>query len=205
MPDQPAGNPWPRVYRRGGFTWGTDESGFAREVAGYLTGGRVLDLGCGEGRDAVFFAGRGCEVTGVDISRAGIAKARRLARMKEAEVTWLVADLATLRPSGEFDLIYSSGSIHYLPRRVRAHLFARLKSQTKPQGLNAHVVFTSQLIYVEFGEVIDYFHTGELRNEYRDWEVLVYKESRINCRLDGTPHQHGIAKVIARRPADTAA
>jgi tellurite methyltransferase len=205
MPDERAGNPWPRVYLRGGYTWGTEESGFAREVARYLSGGRVLDLGCGEGRDAVFFAKQGCEVTGVDISRAGIAKARKLARMKEVKATWMVADLATFRPSREFDLIYSSGSIHYLPRRVRAHLFARLKAQTKPHGFNAHIVFTDRLVYVEFGEVIDYFHTGELRNEYRDWEVLVYKQLQINCRLDGTPHRHGIAKLIARRPADTAA
>ena len=125
--------------------------------------------------------------------------------MKEVQATWVVADLATYRPSGEFDLIYSSGSIHYLPRRVRAHLFARIKSQTRPGGFNAHVVFTNRLVHVEFNEVIDYFHTGELRNEYRDWEVLVYKESAINCRQDGTAHRHGIAKLIARRPGETAA
>jgi len=198
-------NPWPRVYRKGGYTWGTEESGFAREVARYLTGGRVLDLGCGEGRDAVFFAKEGFEVTGVDVSQAGIAKARKLAEMKEVETTWVVADLATYHPSGEFDLIYSSGSIHYLPRRVRTHLFARIKSQTRPGMLNAHVVFTDRLVYIEFNEVIDYFHTGELRNEYRDWQVLVYKESAINCQQDGTPHRHGIAKIIARRPGETAA
>ncbi len=198
-------NPWPRVYRKGGYTWGTEESSFAREVAGYLTGGRVLDLGCGEGRDAVFFAKQGFEVTGVDISQAGITKARKLAEMKEVKATWVIADLATYRPSGEFDLIYSSGSIHYLPRKVRAHLFARMKLKTRPEGLNAHVVFVDRDVYVEFNEVIDYFHTGELRNEYRDWDVLVYKESQINCQQDGTPHRHGIAKVIARRPGETAA
>ena len=198
-------NPWPRVYRKGGYTWGTEESSFAREVARYLTGGRVLDLGCGEGRDAVFFAKQGFEVTGVDVSQAGIAKARKLAEMKEVTATWVVADLATYRPPGEFDLIYSSGSIHYLPRRVRTHLFARIKSQTRPEGLNAHVVFTDRLVYVEFNEVIDYFHTGELRNEYRDWGVLVYRESTIKCQQDGTPHRHGIAKLITRRPGETAA
>jgi len=198
-------NPWPRVYRKSGYTWGTEESGFAREVAGYLTGGRVLDLGCGEGRDAVFFAKQGFEVTGVDVSQAGIAKARKLAKMKEVEVTWVVADLATYRPPDEFDLIYSSGSIHYLPRRVRSHLFARIKSQTRAGKFNAHVVFSDRLVYIEFNEVIDYFRTGELRNEYRDWEVLVNKASSIRCRQDGTDHRHGIASLIGRRPDETAA
>ena len=198
-------NPWPRVYRKSGYTWGTEESGFAREVAGYLTGGRVLDLGCGEGRDAVFFAKQGFEVTGVDVSQAGIAKARKLAKMKEVEVTWVVADLATYRPPDEFDLIYSSGSIHYLPRRVRSHLFARIKSQTRAGKFNAHVVFSDRLVYIEFNEVIDYFRSGELRNEYRDWEVLVNKALSIRCRQDGTDHRHGIAKLIARRPDETAA
>ncbi len=198
-------NPWPRRYRKGSYVWGTEASAFAREVAGYLSGGRVLDLGCGEGRDAVFFATQGFEVTGVDVSQAGIAKARKLAETKGVQVTWAVADLATYRPPGEFDLIYSSGSIHYLPRRVRTHLFARIKLMTRPEGLNAHVVFSDRLVYAEFNEVIDYFHTGELRNEYRDWEVLVYSESAINCQQDGTPHRHGIEKVIARRPGETAA
>jgi 2-polyprenyl-3-methyl-5-hydroxy-6-metoxy-1,4-benzoquinol methylase len=38
-------------------------------------GARVLDVGCGEGRDSVFFAERGFDVTGVDIARSGLAKA----------------------------------------------------------------------------------------------------------------------------------
>src|SRR5437764_12006213 len=54
---------------------------------------RVLDLGCGEGRNAFFLAGRGCEVTAVDISAAGIEKLVALCAAQEVPMTAEVADL----------------------------------------------------------------------------------------------------------------
>ena len=59
-------------------------------------GARVLDLGCGEGRDSVFFAQRGFNVTGVDVARSGLAKAERLARGRGVRVRWVCGDIGRL-------------------------------------------------------------------------------------------------------------
>jgi tellurite methyltransferase len=197
-------SPWAREYSRTPkrYIWGTEPSSFARQVARLLTpGARVLDLGCGEGRDSVFFATEGFEVVGVDLSRAGIAKGRRLADARGVRARWLIGDMTRLRDAGAFDLVYSCGAIHYVPRPRRERLFPRLRSLTRPGGLHALVVFTDREVYVEKGETIDYFTPGDLARAYAGWEILLQEEGRIACEADGTPHHHSVESLIARTPA----
>jgi tellurite methyltransferase len=177
----------------------------ARDVSALLPpGARVLDLGCGEGRDSVFFAECGFDVTGVDIARSGLSKAERLAHARRVRVHWICSDLGGLDVSrlrdGFFDLIYSCGAIHYLPRVVRARLFPRLKAVTPESGLHAQIVFTDRSVYVEKGERIDYFAPGELTGLYADWLILAREERLIGCSQDGTIHHHSVEQLIARAP-----
>lgn len=197
-------SPWAREYLKTPerYIWGTEPSPFARQVASRLpSGSRVLDLGCGEGRDSVFFAAQGFEVVGVDISGAGITKAERLAGAREVRVRWLVGDMTRLGYPGPFDLVYSCGAIHYVPRRGRARFIPRLQALTRPGGLHAHVVFTDREVYVEKDEVIDYFAPGELAAAYAGWLPLHREEGRIACSADGTSHHHSVESFIARAPA----
>lgn len=197
-------SPWAREYVRTPKTyiWGMEPSSFARQVAPLLPPGtRILDLGCGEGRDSVFFAAQGFDVVGVDISRAGIAKAERLAEARGVQVRWLVGDMARLDYPDPFALIYSCGTLHYVPRRKRARLITRLQALTRPGDHHAHVVFTDREVYVEKEEVIDYFTPGELAAAYIGWLILHREEGRISCAADGTPHHHSVESFIARAPA----
>ena len=78
---------------------------FAEEVAG-LAPGRALDFACGEGRNAVWLAERGWQVTGVDFSDVALAKAAELAASRGVEVDWVVADVTDDEPEAEaFDLV----------------------------------------------------------------------------------------------------
>ena len=194
-------SPWAREYvrRPKDYIWGTEPSLLAREVSDLLPpAARVLDLGCGEGRDSVFFASRGFEVTGVDASLAGLRKAERLARERELEVRWLHGDMAHLPFDGAFDLVYSCGAIHYVPRRERARLFPRLKALTPPGGYHACVVFTDRAVYREKGEVIDYFVRGELAGAYANWRILRREARMIPCAQDGTRHRHSVEVLVAK-------
>jgi tellurite methyltransferase len=81
------------------YIWGTQPSELAREVSRLLPPGAwVLELGCGEGRDSVFFATCGFKVTGVDVSAAGLHKAHRLARAQGVTIRWVHDDATQLRP-----------------------------------------------------------------------------------------------------------
>jgi SAM-dependent methyltransferase len=114
-------SPWARQYARTPerYVFGTAPSDFALEVARLVRpGDYVLDLGCGEGRDRVFFAGRGAVVFGVDVSEAGLAKARRLARCRAVRVRWVhgpahlvFTDRMVHEKKGEIVEYYNAGEL----------------------------------------------------------------------------------------------
>jgi SAM-dependent methyltransferase len=78
---------------------------FAAEV-GDLEPGQALDIGCGEGRNAVWLAERGWGVTAVDFSDVALAKAAELAASRRVEVEWVLADVLAYEPEPKaFDLV----------------------------------------------------------------------------------------------------
>ena len=195
-------NPWAREYvlTPGRYIWGKAPSGFARELSALVPrGGRVLDLGCGEGRDSVYFASRGFAVTGVDASAAGLDKAERLAAEQRVSVRWMCRSMLDLPVIGKFDLVYSCGSIHHVSKKDRCRLFRRLRTLTRPGGVHAHIVFTDVTVYAEKGEEIDYFVPGELGKFYSDWLALRYEEGAIPCSQDGSSHSHSIERIVTKR------
>ena len=196
-------SPWAREYARepGRYIFGTAPSDWAREVACLVRpGDAVLDLGCGEGRDSVFFAGLGAMVTGLDEAAGGLDKARRLARQRRVRVRWIEGDMTEVLPAGRFDLIFSCGTIHYVLRSERRSLFRRLAAMTRPGGRQAHVVFTDRHVHEEKGEIVDYFTAGELREAFVEWQVLRNGERMISCAQDGSVHGHSVEELVAARP-----
>src|SRR2546427_808902 len=78
-------------------------------------GARVRGFGWGEGRASVSCARGGGDVTGVDVSAAGLHRGGRLARAPGVKVRWRRGAAAHDVPAGPFDLVYSCGAIHYIP------------------------------------------------------------------------------------------
>jgi SAM-dependent methyltransferase len=96
---------WDRRYQVPELVWSEEPNRFLVDEAGELTPGRALDLGCGEGRNAVWLARRGWRVVGVDFSPVALDKGRRLADRTGVEVTWVEADVTSWAPTGPFDLV----------------------------------------------------------------------------------------------------
>jgi SAM-dependent methyltransferase len=94
------------------------------ELAGELAAspGRALDVGCGTGRDAVYLAGRGWTVTGVDGVPRAIERARQRAQDAGAEVKWVLGDVTALQSPGigdSYDLALDRGCFHGLSEEGR--------------------------------------------------------------------------------------
>src|SRR6476661_40661 len=71
-----------------------------------LTPGRALDVGCGEGADAIWLAQRGWTVTAIDISDVALSRARKAAELAGATVEWVCGNaLQTPLPARSFDLV----------------------------------------------------------------------------------------------------
>ena len=76
----------------------------------------VLELGCGDGVNAVFMASRGCEVTAVDVSATALEMARAKQREAGVEVEWVEGDVFELEPPTEpYELVFDRGLLHHLP------------------------------------------------------------------------------------------
>lgn len=84
---------WEERYAESQFAYGTEPNDFVREVADRIPPGRVLCLGEGQGRNAVFLAQRGFDVTAMDQSRTGLARAAVLAAERGVRLTTIAADL----------------------------------------------------------------------------------------------------------------
>ena len=97
---------WDRRYADRELVWTSEPNRFLVAEAAALPAGRVLDVACGEGRNAVWLAERGWRVTGVDFSEVGLEKARALAKARGVQAEWVAADLLDYTPEPQaFDLV----------------------------------------------------------------------------------------------------
>ena len=97
--------------------------------------GSVLDAGCGTGDTALFFAGRGCEVTGIDFIEQAINRARRKAAERGVQATFLVKDATTLKEWTErFDNVIDSGLFHVFSDDDRRRYVEGLATVLKSDG-----------------------------------------------------------------------
>ena len=97
---------WDRRYAGSELIWTAEANRFLAAEAVDLPAGRALDLACGEGRNAVWLAERGWDVTGVDFSQVGLDKGERLALERGVSVSWLQADVVEWVPPQEaFELV----------------------------------------------------------------------------------------------------
>jgi len=101
-----ASNDWDRRYEGSDLVWTATPNRFlVTEVQG-LHPGAALDVGCGEGRNAVWLAEQRWRVTAVDFSHVGLDKARRLAEAGGVGVEWVLADLRSYQPlQRAYDLV----------------------------------------------------------------------------------------------------
>lgn len=122
-------------YRDNPVGLGPQTVGIAKLIAKHVTpGARVLDIGCGQGRDALPLARDGYEVVGVDIAPTGIADMLAVAEREALPVSGIVADLTGFTPEGHFGLLLCDRTLHMLPAPDRAAVLARLVAAVAPGG-----------------------------------------------------------------------
>lgn len=128
-------NYWNERYGKQGNIWSGNPNPQLVAETSALAPGTALDVGCGEGADTVWLAGRGWQVTGVDISSVALERAARHVSDQglAGQVTLEHHDLLSWTPpAASFDLV--SAQFMHLPRPDREPLFARLSDAVAPGG-----------------------------------------------------------------------
>ncbi|MDP9025023.1 MAG: class I SAM-dependent methyltransferase, partial [Candidatus Eremiobacteraeota bacterium] len=112
---------------------------FAREI---LRAGRVLELGCGNGRNAIYLASRDCSVDAVDFSSVAIRWANDLARAAQQKVRFIHGSIFDLdREPAAYDIVYDSGCFHHVPPHRREGYVDLVSTVLKPGGILSMICF----------------------------------------------------------------
>jgi SAM-dependent methyltransferase len=120
--------------------------------------GKVLELGCGPGRNAIYFAEKGCIVDAVDLSQESLKWATERAKEKNVSVNFINENIFELDiEEGTYDIVYDSGCFHHIAPHRRMSYLNLVKKALKPNGFFAITCFVQG---------------GELGGaEISDWEV----------------------------------
>ena len=192
-------------YERPGYYWGKTPSQTCYRVLKILPPERsfkLLDIGCGEGRNAVFFAQRGYHVTAFDASPKGVEKTKQLAADVGVPIEVFVADINEFHLTEPFDVLFSTGVLQYVPQERRKDLFANYRMYTNLGGLNVFSVFVKKPFIGKAPDAEKATHkwiSGELLTYYHDWKIEFCTEDIFDCMSSGVPHQHAVDRIIARK------
>jgi SAM-dependent methyltransferase len=193
---------WDDRYREAGFAYGDAPNDFVAERADHLLS-PVLSLGEGEGRNAVFLAHRGLEVTALDQSRVGLEKAARLAASRGVLLRTVVADLEhfVIEP-GAWGSIVSIWC--HLPPALRARVHAACVRGLRSGGVLLLESYGPEQLKYETGGPRDRAllpSLDELRAELLGLEI-VSGEEKLREVHEGKYHQgaSAVVQVLARKP-----
>ncbi len=200
-------NPYDKKYAGQEYYWGKKPSALCDKVIKIMhpTSNfhpKLLDLGCGEGRNAVYLAKNGFDVNGLDLSRIGLEKMQRYAKEAGVSVKEIQADIVSCQLTNTYDVIFSAGTLHYLPPETRNNHFQNYKDHTASNGINAFSVLVAKPFIPrapDSEETGHLYKSGELISYYWDWEILHCKEEIFDCTSSGVPHRHVVDRIIARR------
>ena len=179
--------------------------------------GEAIDIGCGEGRNALFLAQYGFHVHAVDQSSHGIHKLENYARSHNvANIRYSIADIRTFPLEASFyDVIVAVTILDHLNEEDGKRVASSILSALKPGGLIYLEVFTihdpgatdqsqndqADEISETAGFIKHYFDDNELATWFSELEIERYEEVMKYDTSHGAPHYHGIARLIGTKPS----
>ena len=172
---------------------------FLVEVAD-LTPGRALDVGCGEGADAIWLARSGWSVTAIDVSEVAVGRAQEAAELAGVEIEWICGDVLQVTSQvGSFDLV----SMQYpaLPKAAGEDAVRGLLDTVRPGGLLLAVYHDLDDEHREHMksrgfDPADYVDADDLRQLLSD--DFTVELDVVEPRLDPPPDREHISDVVLR-------
>ncbi|MBS1205884.1 MAG: tellurite resistance protein TehB [Proteobacteria bacterium] len=171
----------------------------------YIQPGKALDLGCGNGRNSLWLASQGFEVTALDKNPNSLNHLKSIRDAEGLENLHIdAADLNTLQFDGEYDFILSTVVLMFLEAQTIPGLINNMQRCTKAGGYH---LIVAAMDTADFPCTVGFpfaFKEGKLREYYAGWELLKYNEEvgelhRIDANGDRIKLR--FATMLARKPA----
>lgn len=194
---------WNAKFNTVEFVYGTEPNDFLRSVADRLPErGNILSLAEGEGRNAVFLAGKGFDVTGVDGSLKGLKKALQLAESKAVKIKTIHSDLRNFKIEKDFwdgiVIIFC-----HLPPELRRKVFRSAAEGLKPDGVLVFEGYSKEQIKNDTGGPKDpelLYDLEELKSDFRGLEFEIARQIEREI-IEGDLHtgRGSVIQILASR------
>lgn len=195
---------WEKAYQeKDTVTFSATPNATLKEFEHLLhTDSNILEVGCGEGQNALYLAGQGyCNVDAFDLSKHGIAKVKERCEKNGITLNAFVADLTTYEFEKKYDMIMSFGTLHFVEKNDWKDFIVKAKEHTAAGGIHIMQIFTDtvpaspDIAPFAIGLAKD----GEIRELYSDWEILQFKSYVFEDEHPNVPkHFHASNKIVAR-------
>lgn len=194
---------WDERYAAGEFVYGREPNDFLVSVADRMPKGKVLCLAEGQGRNAVYLAGLGYEVVGVDSSAIGLEKAQQLARERGVKIETRVADLTTL----DIGVNCWEGIVSifcHLPSAMRKELLRKVVAGLRPGGVFIMEAYTPRQLNFKTGGPSSEDLLPSLSDLKQELEGLILQHAVEIERdvVEGSLHtgRAAVVQIVATRP-----
>lgn len=181
---------------------------------------RVLDIGIGQGRNALPLARQGCRVTGIDTSETAVTQVNDMARAVDLPLQARLVGFEDFEPEDPFDVVLCFGLLQMLPPPRAATLIERLRRWTRSEGtlflIAWHVDDPGFASYCENWERTGlrsfrsadgasfrtFLGRREILQLFRGWQVVHHWEGLgpSHRHGDGPREKHGEVEVVLRKP-----
>jgi tellurite methyltransferase len=185
--------------------WGANPHSLVVELAKLLpAGAKILDLGAGEGKDAIYLVEQGFDITAVDSSKIGIKKIKQLAQQQDLSIKVKVDDIISyLDKCGTYDAIIGINVLQFLKQNDINKVIENIQSKTNSEGFNALSAFVMPSRYkkeipINKGRYL--FKQKELQKYYAKWNFIEYAEKWSKWERHGeAPHRHYMVHLLAQK------
>ena len=171
--------------------------------------GRALDIGAGEGSDAIRLAKLGYDVDAVEVSTVGAKKIECFAEEVgvNGKVRVLATDVQDFTPDGSYDVIICNGVLHYV--EDKQSVIDLMQKATAPGGINVISLWSTFTQVPDCHELVPVYsddEDGVVTKSYGEWhnEFIYFDRDKPETAHSDLPaHRHSHIKLIARKPALT--
>lgn len=169
--------------------------------------GRALDLGAGEGSDAIRLALLGYQVHAVEISDVAAMKIERFAAAVGTDLKVIVGDIASHDFSGLYDVIICNGVLHYVSDSDKSRVIQRMQEATAVGGINVISLWSDYTRTPDCHDLVPTYcdsEDGLVVGHYKEWfkNLLYYERDKPeSAHCDLPDHRHSHIKLVATRPS----
>jgi len=209
---------WDRLYRGSKSIWGSDADRTLIEYAKLIPKGFILDLGMGEGRNALFFAKLGYTVEGIDVSKVAIKKCARKAYKANLKIAAEVGSVQNIEIAPKkYSLIIISWVLNFFNKKEIKKIIAKTKHGLKKNSFVYFVAFTvddptykkrkQNLKMIEKNtfysskrnSYLHYFTKKEILSLFKDFEIIYCAEGAELDISHASPHYHGFIEYLGKK------